>query len=60
MRGVLVTEPVGVGGFGYDPIFVAHGQIRTNAQLSPAEKNAISHRAKAFVALAPTIADYLG
>jgi XTP/dITP diphosphohydrolase len=52
MRGRLVREPRGAGGFGYDPIFVAVGQARTNAELSPAEKDAISHRGQAFRALA--------
>ena len=52
MRGRLVRAPRGSGGFGYDPIFVAAGQTRTNAELSPAEKDAISHRGKAFRALA--------
>jgi XTP/dITP diphosphohydrolase len=59
MRGVLIHAPRGSGGFGYDPIFVAVGQDRTNSELTPEEKNAISHRAEAFVALAPTIAEYL-
>jgi XTP/dITP diphosphohydrolase len=59
MRGVLTYAPRGSGGFGYDPIFIAVGQDRTNSELTPEEKNAISHRAEAFVALAPVIAEYL-
>jgi XTP/dITP diphosphohydrolase len=51
-RGRLIRAPRGDGGFGYDPIFVADGQTRTNAELTPAEKDAISHRGKAFRALA--------
>jgi XTP/dITP diphosphohydrolase len=51
-RGRLVRAPRGDGGFGYDPIFLADGQTRTNAELTPAEKDAISHRGKAFRALA--------
>ena len=51
-RGRLVRAPRGDGGFGYDPIFVADGDTRTNAELTPAEKDAISHRGKAFRALA--------
>ena len=51
-RGRLVRTPRGDGGFGYDPIFLADGQTRTNAELTPAEKDAISHRGKAFRALA--------
>ena len=56
MSGKLLYAPRGDGGFGYDPIFLAEGQERTNAELSPEEKNALSHRGKAFRALAPTIA----
>jgi XTP/dITP diphosphohydrolase len=55
MLGRLITEPRGDGGFGYDPIFVADGYEVTNAELSAAEKNQISHRGKAFRALAPAI-----
>lgn len=43
-EGRIVTQPRGSFGFGYDPIFVANGQTRTNAELTPEEKNAISHR----------------
>ena len=60
MRGRLVRSPRGTGGFGYDPIFVADGQTRTNAELSPAEKDAISHRGKAFRALAVIVQRELG
>jgi XTP/dITP diphosphohydrolase len=55
-RGSLVREPRGTGGFGYDPIFVADGLSRTNAELSAEEKDAISHRGKAFRALADVLA----
>lgn len=51
MEGALVSSPKGNNGFGYDPIFVADGQTRTNAQLAPAEKDAISHRGKAVRAM---------
>ena len=51
-RGRLLRARRGTGGFGYDPIFLADGQTRTNAELTPAEKDAISHRGKAFRALA--------
>jgi len=50
--GVLAREPAGGGGFGYDPLFIPAGYDRTYAQLSEAEKNKISHRARAFAALA--------
>ena len=49
----------GEGGFGYDPIFQGDGQDRTNAELSPAEKDAISHRGKAFRELSKVIAKEL-
>ena len=46
--GTLVWPPRGDRGFGYDPMFVAAGMDRTFAEIDPAEKHAISHRAKAF------------
>ena len=52
MRGRLIREPRGTGGFGYDPIFMAEGESLTNAELPPARKDAISHRGRAFRALA--------
>lgn len=55
--GRLLRAPRGEGGFGYDPIFLGEGQSRTNAELSPAEKDAISHRGEAFRALAKVIAE---
>lgn len=51
-EGKLRREPVGGGGFGYDPIFEPEGFDRTYAELSDAEKNAISHRGRAFAKLA--------
>ncbi len=59
MTGALIWEPAGDNGFGYDPIFVADGEQRTNAQLQPAEKDAISHRAKALRALVPLLTEVL-
>lgn len=50
--GTLIRNPRGTGGFGYDPVFVGEGQTRTNAELTPDEKDAISHRGQAFRALA--------
>ena len=47
-HGVLVAEPRGQGGFGYDPHFLIPGEQRTVAELTPARKNAISHRARAM------------
>lgn len=58
--GSLLLGPRGAGGFGYDPIFVPEGLSHTTAEMSAGEKNAISHRARAFLALAPVIRDFLG
>ena len=54
MPGHLVDPPRGTHGFGYDPLFVADATTdgRTNGELTPAEKDAISHRGAAFRALA--------
>jgi XTP/dITP diphosphohydrolase len=60
LRGRLLTAPRGARGFGYDPLFVADGQTRTNAELTAAEKDAISHRGRAFRELARILADLLG
>ena len=54
--GRLLRAPRGDGGFGYDPIFLGDGQGRTNAELTPEEKDAISHRGKAFRALRQVVA----
>jgi XTP/dITP diphosphohydrolase len=43
--------PRGTLGFGFDPVFVPHGDTRSFAELDPAEKQAISHRADAFAKL---------
>lgn len=50
-EGLLETRPRGEGGFGYDPIFVPLGSDRTMAELSPEEKDGISHRGLALRAL---------
>lgn len=55
MEGRVVDTPRGAGGFGYDPLFVPAGEQRTNAQLTPAEKDARSHRGAAFRALRPHV-----
>ncbi len=49
--GSLVWPPRGARGFGYDPVFVADGMTATFAEIDPAEKHAISHRAAAFAKL---------
>lgn len=53
--GRLLRERRGTGGFGYDPIFQPYGQSRTTAEMSAAEKDAISHRGQAFRALVPVL-----
>ena len=59
VHGWLTDAPRGTNGFGYDPIFVPDSSGRTTAQMSAAEKDAISHRGKALRALAPVIAALL-
>ncbi|MFE5494249.1 RdgB/HAM1 family non-canonical purine NTP pyrophosphatase [Streptomyces virginiae] len=60
LLGTLRHTPAGTGGFGYDPILQPLGESRTCAELTPAEKNAISHRGQAFRALVPFIRALLG
>ena len=53
VEGVITIEPRGTAGFGYDPVFVpTEGDGRTFAQMAPEEKHALSHRGRAFRALA--------
>ena len=52
MEGTIAHESKGTAGFGYDPIFIYEGFDKTNGELTPEEKNAISHRGKAFRAIA--------
>lgn len=58
--GTLTMAPRGSNGFGYDPVLVPLGDTRTCAELSPEEKNAISHRGQAFRALVPAVTRALG
>jgi XTP/dITP diphosphohydrolase len=53
MRGRILEEMKGSGGFGYDVLFAADGQDVSNAELSPQAKDAISHRGKALRAMVP-------
>lgn len=55
LDGRIIDTPRGTGGFGYDPIFVPEGENRTTAEMSPGEKDAISHRGRAFRALAEVL-----
>lgn len=57
-RGTLLSEPKGNNGFGYDPLFVPADEAaagRSSAELSPAEKDAMSHRGKALAELVPAL-----
>ncbi len=54
--GLITEEERGTGGFGYDPLFLPDGQQKTFAELSPEEKNAISHRGRALRALREQLA----
>ena len=56
-EGSLITSPRGSRGFGYDPIFVPAGWDRTMAELSPEEKDRISHRGRAFRGLAASLGE---
>ena len=55
MEGRVRDVATGDGGFGYDPYFVAAGHDVSNAELSAVEKDAISHRGRAFRAIRPHV-----
>ena len=57
--GTIAFAPVGDGGFGYDPVFFIPDLKKTFAQLSPEEKNAISHRGRALQAFKEKLEEYL-
>lgn len=57
MEGRLATAEAGSNGFGYDPIFVAAGNDVTNGELSPQEKDRMSHRGKAVRAMLVVLAE---
>lgn len=59
LRGKIRNQPVGVNGFGYDPIFEPENSNRTLGEMSAAEKDAISHRSKAITELTPRIRPFL-
>ena len=48
LEGLITLSPRGTGGFGYDPVFLVPEINKTLAEISPDEKNRISHRAKAM------------
>ncbi len=55
VEGRLIRVRRGTGGFGYDPIFLPDGFAETTAEMTPEDKDAISHRGRAFRALVPFI-----
>ena len=59
LLGRLTSLPIGDDGFGYDPIFIPDGFEITTAQMSPAQKDQISHRGMAFRALIPKVVNTL-
>lgn len=54
-RGAITRSPRGDGGFGYDPVFLPEDSDRTAAELTPAEKDAASHRGRALAQLVPAL-----
>lgn len=58
-HGHILHAPIGQGGFGYDPIFQPLGMSLSSAQMSPKEKDAISHRGKALRLIAPQVIQML-
>lgn len=55
--GTLLTAPRGENGFGYDPLFQPEGESRSAAEMTPEEKNAVSHRGRALRQLVDTVRD---
>ena len=58
-HGAIAFAPMGDGGFGYDPVFLVPSLRKTFAQLTPEEKNAISHRGNALRTFAAELRGYL-
>ncbi len=59
-EGEIIPDERGDGGFGYDSVFLVKGMGRTMAEISPEEKNLVSHRARAVQVLLPTLKERLG
>ena len=59
-HGFIAHAPVGEDGFGYDPIFIPQGSNMTSAQMSPHEKDLVSHRGISLRAIAPHVIELLG
>ncbi len=60
VKGCIASEARGVGGFGFDPIFIPEGDTRTFAEMTAQEKNRYSHRAKAFAKFFSWLAERRG
>lgn len=58
--GEIIPEERGASGFGYDPVFLLSGAGKTMAELSPGEKNRLSHRARAVINARPILAEVFG
>ena len=58
--GTVTHEPRGEGGFGYDPVFLPDGSTQTAAEMTPAEKDAVSHRGRALALLVPALRELVG
>jgi len=58
VNGKIITEKRGAEGFGYDPIFIPDGKLKTFAEMGLAEKNSVSHRARAFEKLQGFLEEY--
>ena len=58
IKGTIINEKRGVAGFGYDPVFIPDGKDHTFAEMDLAEKNSISHRARAFEKLREFLIQY--
>ena len=56
-HGTITTQTIGENGFGYDPIFWVHEQNCSSAQLTPAQKNQLSHRGKALALMLKALKD---
>lgn len=58
LEGEILTSPRGDNGFGYDPVFLAIGSEKSNAELTMEEKNSISHRGKALRSFVKQLEEY--
>jgi XTP/dITP diphosphohydrolase len=58
LSGVITESPRGSNGFGYDPVFLPYGSGQTLAEMAPALKNTLSHRAKAVEKIKGKLQEY--